>query len=142
VSWSQTKFESQWECQHLFLTFMQLLDNREAERAIALVMPDVIWHRQGKELVGRDAIRAVVCDRPPNRVIRHLLSNIVVTLEHSAKARSVAYYAVYSHEGADLPGRIGGPERIGDYHAAYVRTPEGWRIAYLRAQRVFAAEPR
>lgn len=139
VSSIDTIVANQWECQHLFLTFMQCLDAGEAERAVALLSPDVIWHRQGKKLIGPEAVRAAICERPANRLIRHFLSNIVVTIEQINRARSVAYYAVYTRDGNEQPRTVGGPERVGDYHAGYVRGQEGWRIAYLRAERLFTA---
>lgn len=135
----ESSIENEWRCQQLFLTFMQCLDAGDADGAVALVAADIVWHRQGQKLVGPTAIRNVIAERPGNRVIRHHLSNIVVTLESPDRAGSKAYYSVYVHEGSAKPGRIDGPERVGDYYAQYLKTSDGWRIALLRADRIFAA---
>ena len=139
VQRQQSSLECQWACQSLFLRFMQCLDASEAEAVGSMVSPDVVWVRQGQRLVGVAAICRVFGERPPDRMIRHHLSNIVITLEGRDKARSKAYYAVYAHEGLVRPRLISGPERVGDYHAEYVRTDQGWRISHLRAERLFTA---
>jgi hypothetical protein len=134
--------EGEWDCQCLFLAFMQYLDSGDAENAVRLVTEDVRWFRQGKELVGHEAVRQVLAGRPPGRLIRHFLSNVVVTSHSRYRASSKAYYAVYAHDGAGRPRIVDGPERMGDYHAEYARGPEGWRISRLRAERLFAMAPR
>lgn len=131
----------QWECQQTFLRFMQCVDAGDADGAVAQVAPDVVWHRQGERLTGPDAIRAVIRARPPQRVIRHVLSNIVVTLGEPDRASSKAYYCVYAHDGGDGKRIVSGPERVGDYHAGYARTAGGWRLTSLRAERIFTAAP-
>jgi hypothetical protein len=129
----------QWQCQSLLLRFMQSLDAGNADAAVALLAPDVVWHRQGKLLVGRGAVREVINGRAPDRVIRHHLSNIVVTLHGPQNAASVAYYAVYLHEGPALPRVIKGPAHVGEYYAEYIKADGGWGISSLRANRLFTA---
>lgn len=129
--------ESQWVCQQLLLTFMQMLDCGNAEGAAALLAPNARWNRQGQVIDGAAAIRAVIAGRAPNRVVRHHLCNLVVTLRSCDSASAKAYYAAYLHEGAPGVASISGPERVGDYHAEFVRTAAGWRVSYLRAERLF-----
>jgi hypothetical protein len=128
--------ESEWQCQQVFLRFMQCLDAGDPDGATALVAPDVIWYRQGQKLRGPKAIAKVIRGRPRERTIRHLLSNLVVTLTDPQRAVSKAYYAAWVHEGTQ-PCLVRGPERIGDYHTHYLRDGDQWRIALLRAERVF-----
>jgi ketosteroid isomerase-like protein len=57
----------------------------------------------------------------------HHISNVTVTFEGEDRARTVAYlYAWHRYHG-------GAPdsELWAQYHHAFVRTPEGWRIARL-----------
>ncbi len=131
--------ESEWQCQQVFLRFMQCLDAGDPAAATALVAPDVIWYRRGEELRGPKAIAEVIRSRPKERTIRHLLSNLVVTLTDSQRAVSRAYYAAWVHEGPP-PCRVRGPERVGDYHAGYLRDGDQWRIVLLRAERIFEVQ--
>jgi hypothetical protein len=126
------------ECQTLLSSFFQALDAGDPG-ACAFVHPDFVWHRQGKVLRGPQAIGAVLQARPADRLVRHLFSNFVVTGSSDGRAKSKAYYTVYAHEGAERPGVIRGPERVGDYHAEFIRSEDGWRIASLRAERLFSA---
>jgi hypothetical protein len=134
--------DDHWQCQSLLLRFVQSLDAGNADEAVTLLTPDVMWHRQGEVLVGRPAVREVINRRAPDRMIRHHLSNIVVTLRGPLNAASVAYYAVYLHEGRALPRVINGPAHVGDYHAEYIKADGNWGISSLRANRVFTSVSR
>jgi hypothetical protein len=129
--------DDHWQCQSLLLRFIQSLDAGNADEAVTLLTPDVMWHRQGEVLVGRAAVREVINRRAPDRILRHHLSNIVVTVCGPLNAASVAYYAVYLHEGPALPRVINGPVYVGDYHAEYIKVEGSWGISSLRANRVF-----
>lgn len=121
---------------------MRCLDVGDADGAAALVAPDVVWNRQGQRLVGPQAVREVILARTPERLVRHHLSNIVVRLESPETASSVAYYSAYLYEGFARPGQVSGPERVGDYFASYAKLGAGWRIAALRAERLFTIAAR
>jgi len=129
--------EIQWQCQSLFLRFMQSLDAGNAEEAVALLAPTAVWHRQGRSVVGPTAVRNVINRRAGDRVIRHHLSNIVVTSHGPLKATSLAYYAAYVHEGPALPRVIRGPAFVGDYYVEYTKFGGHWLISLLRADRIF-----
>jgi SnoaL-like domain len=129
----------QWTCQQQLLTFMQLMDAGNADAAAALLTPDAQWNRQGQIVEGAEAIGAVIAARSPDRIVRHHLCNLVVTLEGSDRASSRAYYAAYISHGSEKTRFAGLPERSGDYYADFVRTTLGWRISHLRAHRLFEA---
>jgi hypothetical protein len=131
------EWDIQWQCQCVFLRFMQHLDDGRCEEALALLAPHAVWHRQGDLLVGHDAVREAIGRRPQNRLIRHHLSNIVVTVNDPNRASSKAYYVVYMQDGAGLPRTVRGPERAGDYGAEYVKIDGQWIISSLRASRLF-----
>jgi hypothetical protein len=135
----ETEADAQWRCQAVFLHFMQLLDLGKVEEAIALLAPRIVWHRQGEELMGHEAIRVAIGRRPPNRLIRHFLSNVVVTVSDAIHARSKAYYLVYANDGENLPRAVRGPERAGDYEAEYIKVKDLWVISMLRASRLFVS---
>lgn len=129
----------QWTCQQQLLTFMQFMDAGNADAAAALLTPDAQWNRQGQIVEGAEAISAVIAARSPDRIVRHHLCNLVVTLESSDRASSRAYYAAYIGHVSAGTRSVGLPERSGDYYAGFVKTTLGWRIASLRAHRLFEA---
>ena len=134
---SRTVGGDEQACQSVLLRFFQALDAGEAQAAADCVDSEFTWCRHGKTLVGSDVIAKVIAERSPHRIVRHHLTNLVVTLESEDCARSKAYYAVYLHEGLERPRLIQGPERVGDYHAKFRRVADAWRISYLQAERLF-----
>ena len=129
----------QWTCHQQLLTFMQLMDAGDAAAATSLLTRDAQWNRQGHIVEGAEAIGAVIAARSPDRTVRHHLCNVVVTLEGSDRASSRAYYAAYTSHGSAEMRTARLPERSGDYYAGFVKTTLGWRIASLRAHRLFEA---
>lgn len=126
-------------CLRALATFIQFLDVRDVTGALSQLAPDVVWHRQGERLVGHAQIAAVIGGLAAGRLVRHHLCNVVVRATGPSSARAKAYYAVYAAEGAQRPGLIDGPERVGDYHAEFARHEDGWLISMLRAERLFEA---
>ena len=129
-------------CSRALAAFIQSFDVRDIAGSLAQLAPDVVWHRQGERLVGHAQIAKVIQGLAADRLVRHHLCNLVVHLTGPNSARAKAYYAVYACQGAQRPGLISGPERVGDYHAEFSRCAEGWRISLLRAERLFEAVPR
>jgi hypothetical protein len=138
----ESRLLDQWTCQQQLLTFMQLMDAGNADAAASLLTPDAQWNRQGQIVQGAEAIGAAIAARPPDRIVRHHLCNVVVTLEGADRASSRAYYAAYISHGSAEVRSAGLPERSGDYYAGFVKTTRGWRISYLRAHRLFEAAGR
>lgn len=135
----ETLLLAQWNCQQQLLTFMQLMDAGSADAAASLLTPDARWNRQGHIVEGAEAIGAVIASRSPDRIVRHHLCNLVVTLQAPDRASSRAYYSAYISHGPAETHSVGLPERSGDYYAEFVKTELGWRISYLRADRLFEA---
>lgn len=140
----QTRLNIQNECYYLFVTYGNALDDANGAAAAACFAEDGEWDRQGNVRQGRAAIAAAIDERPATRVMRHVFTNINVTVVDENNATGRAYYLVYLHDGpgpdgGPLPRPLGKPERLGDYLAWYVRTPEGWRIKRVAPKRVFHA---
>ena len=129
-------------CKRALAAFIQSFDVRDIAGALSQLAPEVVWHRQGEQLVGHAQIAAVIGGLASGRVVRHHLCNLVVHATGPNTARAKAYYAVYASQGAHRPGLIGGPERVGDYHAEFARQQGEWRISMLRAERLFEAASR
>jgi hypothetical protein len=135
----ETVLLDQWTCQQQLLTFMQLMDAGNVDAAASLLTPDARWSRQGHIVEGADAIRAVIASRAPDRIVRHHLCNLVVTLQPPGRASVRGYYSAYISDRSADAHSDGFPARSGDYHADFVKTELGWRISYLRTERLFEA---
>lgn len=133
----ETPLMDQWACQQQLLIFMQLMDAGNADAAAALLTLDARWDRQGQIIEGPQAIAAVIAGRSAERIVRHHLCNLVVTLEPPDRASLRAYYSAYICDRRAGTHSSGFPEPSGDYFADFVRTEAGWRISYLRAHRLF-----
>ncbi len=131
------------ECRNLVVGFGRGMDDGDAATASALFAADGVWDRQGVLVTGPQAICAAIEKRPKIRLTRHIFTNMLINVIDENHAEGRAYYMVYLHDGpppdgGPLPRPLSGPERVGDYHNKFVRTPEGWRISYNAARRIFA----
>lgn len=120
------------DCENCVLGFFYALDTFDNERAASSFTTDGVWNRQGKDLVGREAIRAAVDARARNRRTCHLIENFrLVELdgEHAVAAfYLVAYEGIEgAAEGSADQMRFHG---VRDCRDRLVRTSEGWRIAH------------
>lgn len=52
------------------------LDMGDADTLFSCFADDGVWHRSGKEVTGADAIKAIVTDRPQDRLSLHAVSNL------------------------------------------------------------------
>jgi hypothetical protein len=142
---SRLKLEITAECWQLLLGYVRHLDDGNGEGVAALFAEDGVWDRAGKTIRGRDQIRATVLNRPKNLVMRNIVTNLVVDPTDENHASGRAYYFYYRDETSglgpnDLPRHVAGPAFVGDYMTNFVRTPEGWRIAHHKANRIFEHE--
>jgi hypothetical protein len=77
------------------LTLIAYLDNRRYEDVASLFTPTGRWLRQGRWFEGRQAILATLHSRPKDMLVRHVLSNILVTECNEGHARVDAYMTAY-----------------------------------------------
>jgi hypothetical protein len=127
--------------ERLFLAFCRYRDTRDAEGLARVTAVDCVWERDGKLISGREAIIAGVFALPEASVIRHVMTNILITPTSAITAEGIACYTVYRDDGANgtsLPRRFDGPLRMGDYVSRYALTDDGWRVSYAGARRLFA----
>ena len=106
-------------------------DRAEADEVVALFTADAVidYGPDVAPMTGADAfgpmIRAGVATR--FAASSHHVSNITVRFDGPDTATSVAYlYAWHRYRETGETGEL-----WGQYHNAYRRTPEGWRIARL-----------
>lgn len=103
------------------------------------------FHSEGKlyrpttaePLVGPEAIAASYAGNPPDRLNRHLVSNLSVIVQSPTEARSHCYVTLYSSEAGDAVTEVfGAPLHrclVGEFNDVCVKTDAGWRILERRA---------
>lgn len=132
-------------CQRLSIAFANAADRHDATGLSNAFAIDGQFDRRGEVVNGRAAIAASMADWSPDMILRHVCSNLLVEVQDKDHATGITYATVWRHgpeKKAERKGRIAPltqPSSIVEYHDKYVRTAEGWRIAYRRTVPVFVA---
>lgn len=90
---------------------------------------------------GRSAILAAFRSRP-HRASRHVVANILVTLEGEDRARAASQILLFTGTAAEdggLPLLAAAAPLIGSYEDTLVRTASGWRFSERRGSLDFRA---
>ncbi len=136
----------EWECQKVWRRHYYHVDRLEYEEAIDLFTPDVDWESHGIKLDGRDEHVNSLHGSFDGRTIRHVLTNMVITVIDEDHAVARAYNTLYYTGEAEFAKADGllafeGPHRLIDCYAELRRTPEGWRISKRRDLIVYRRDP-
>ncbi len=132
----------EWDCGQVLLRFYDAFDAWDYAGMVALCTEDVVWHRAGKELVGRAAILAELEGRSITQTIRHVITNLLVDVRDANHADARLYLMAYRHDGAGrrlVPAPMQLPALLVVVTARLVSTDRGWRIAKQVMQREFVA---
>lgn len=138
---NESDLSDEASCTRLCNDFMHYIDQCQYDRVVELFTPDGRFDRKGTVYVGRDAIRELFAARPPEVVIRHLCTNIRITLRSRNEAGGLCYALFFkgtATSDAQLPVVPSAPS-VTEYHDEYVRTDAGWRIRERRTRPIFAA---
>lgn len=122
------------DCTMVMTRFFHHLDRGNYEAVAALMAEDGVWVRQGKELVGPDAVLGALRGRPADFVTRHLLSNLLVEITGDREATVAYELSVYGRKGEEPAHHMSiltGEDRL-------LRTEAGWRIQLKKARPVFS----
>ena len=127
-------------CRDLIIRFGCLSDTGEYEASLACFTPDGIWVRGGKPMVGHDGLMRFFRARPPGKLTRHLVANMMIDVDGEASARGLTYFTSYVHDSGSkaltLPVPLGAPFSVGEWHDKFVHTADGWRIAHRETKRL------
>ncbi len=121
------------------IRFFRHLDDSAYEALASLLLPDGVWHRQGKELVGPDMAKAAMVGRSKTRRIAHLLTNLYAVAADQGVADVTGYMLVVQHDTGAMPTGplpLAGIDNIRTLRARLVATDAGWRIARLATEAV------
>ena len=132
------------QCQQLVLRSIQLFDQQNWKTYAELFTEDGLLiqaSQPDKSLLGRGAIVEALSQRSPDRLTRHICTNIVIDVEDDKRAAGLCYLLLYAADKSqpeDWTGRqVNSPRRVGEYRDQFVRTDLGWRIAERRGTLLF-----
>ena len=124
--------------------FFAALDRFEDGRILELVAEDIEWVRPGGAVRGRDRVRDMLAERPRGRVTRHLITNIVVSMQ-SAESAQVRYDVLVFDSGAgpvsDPPAIVSGASVLLSGEDEFVLRSDRWQIRRKHALPVFKFNP-
>lgn len=130
-----TNFVIDHACARLIHQFAAANDGARWDEVASLFTEDGVFARPttpDQPLSGRDEILTAFRARP-TRLTRHVVSNLLVTVESPVQARAQSLIQLYLE---DEDGRAK-PPLIGEFHDRLVLTPEGWRFSERRGRLVF-----
>ena len=119
------------ECQKALSLLCSALDRGDNAEAAGFFTDDaVIVAPNGQELAG-PAARKFVLGRSAAIITRHLLTNVLVTLDGSERAHAEAYVHVYRvhREEPSKPSS----QSVGELSVDFRMTDVGWRVSRYRA---------
>jgi ketosteroid isomerase-like protein len=94
-------------------------------------------------IAGRAAILAAFRSRPL-RATRHIVANVLVTLDSESEARATSQILLFTGAlaGEGLPVQSAAPPLVGSYRDRLTRTHDGWRFLERRGSLDFRIEPK
>jgi hypothetical protein len=124
-----------WRCCQVLLRFFRSLDEDDTEGVVEAFAADGIWHRRGERFAGQQAIRGAMAGRPADRVVRHVVTNLVVTPGAEGGFTAESYMMPY---GAARPAEggvaaLGAPSALHACRTEFRLVDGAWRIASHRA---------
>lgn len=135
TDWQSEKHAIERECEKLVIAFCNHNDARDYEALADLFTEDGVFARPSdpsNPIKGRANIRERFGAKPRELLTRHLVTNVLITVESREAARGVSYMTLFTGqepEGAKLPVPASSTVQIGAVKSRFVRTIHGWRIA-------------
>jgi hypothetical protein len=126
--------------ENLIYEFFYCLDERRYRELSDMFAADGVWHRQGKELRGPDAVMDAMKQRPPGFTTRHLITNVMVDVDGPDAASARFYMTVFVHEGAEPPKAavpMAVPMHVSSFEQKFVNRGGRWLIGGLNGVATF-----
>lgn len=123
----------------LIIRYTALTDSGDWDAVAALYTDDGRMSRPTAPddfIVGRDAILAAFKARP-KRDARHVVANVLVTLEEPTRARATSQILLFTATpaaDAGLPIQSTSPPLVGTYEDRLIREEPGWRFVERRGR--------
>ncbi|MCJ0765506.1 nuclear transport factor 2 family protein [Variovorax terrae] len=138
---SPSYLEAKTEIEQLIYRMTRYYDYQDYASMLALFSQDCLYKSPSRgELRGKDAVLAGISMRPKDRLVRHLITNIIFELHDENNASTTCYLVGAINDGGHpLRGpvpSIGAPA-IGEYHMKFRRENGVWMIAEKVTVEVF-----
>jgi hypothetical protein len=119
-------------CERLIVDLVRRLDLGDPHSVADLFTADGVWEwpQGGRRIESREALRAYFGSRPPDRLSRRLMTNILVTLSSATTATATSYLVTYRVDGyvdGMLPPRL--PANVGHYEDTFQKVDGDWLLA-------------
>jgi hypothetical protein len=127
-------YQVEWKCQQIVARLFHYLDERSYDRLVNLFEENGVWLRQGKELKGRAEIMAALCARSSTYIIRHVLSNFLITSSQDEQPSAVAYMTAFGNDSGQVPIKpveIRSPLGIFVVKCEFIQDGENYRFTRL-----------
>lgn len=121
-------------CRTLIETSVRHVDAGDAQAFAALFTEDAVLVRpNGSQLEGRTAIQAAYAQRAADRITRHLVTNVAVTLEGDDRAQARSYVLLWTGstpEADPVYGRRADARQlVGEFDDTLTKAADGsWRL--------------
>ena len=121
-------------CRELIEKSVQYVDDGDARTFADLFTDDAVLVRpDGQAIEGREAIFQAYVARAPERMTRHLVTNVVLEAVGPARLSARSYVLLWTGSTRDEAGPGGRPadsrQLVGEFADQLVRGPDGhWRI--------------
>jgi hypothetical protein len=119
----------EWDCAATVLRLFGAMDALQYDRVAGAFTPDGVWHRAGKALRGRAQIVAAMNERPMDRLVRHIITNVVVDVVDERRATGSCYVTAYGGPLSDGPPALNAPWLVLTATHVFAASDEGWKIA-------------
>ena len=121
------------ECRKLGVRYAQYIDLGDARKVADLFAEDGVWQTSTSTYTGAEEIQSALrAFQESAGVVRHVITNQLVTLISERRATGVSYFTLYvaQDRGDGKPASLAGqPIMVGVYEDEYVLTKAGWRFA-------------
>jgi len=141
MSTAQTPYEAQSDVEQLMYRMTRHYDDQDYASMLALFSEDCLYKSPSRgELRGKAAVLAGISQRPKNRLVRHLITNIIFELHDENHASTQCYLVGAINDGGHpltkaVPS-VGAPA-FGEYHMKFRRESGVWKIAEKVTVEVF-----
>jgi hypothetical protein len=134
------KMYAEHACQKLCVDFHVLIDSYRHEEIPALFAEDAVFHHMTSgTLNGRAEIAAYLDSKSTWPVVRHLVTNVSITVIDTERAEGSVYLTVFYAEPTAKPAVLEPPIVLVTYEDTFRNTADGWKFATRRPRITHAA---
>jgi hypothetical protein len=136
----ESNYRDRADCERLLMACYSLMDRGHHEAAAELFAEDATWVRDEGPVRSRDGILAALHRRSPQRLSRHVITNVVVTPMGDYAEATACMLALRGTRVRKGPAPLPDAVAVCDLLARFRRN-EDWEITHLEPVQVFMPPP-